>query len=248
MVGDPATILVLFGVLLVAGLVKGTIGFGLPLVGVSIMTLFLSKEWALALMVLPIAVSNFMLGFEGRRYLHSLRRFWPVVLALCVGMLVGARLLSAMPPDTFLLVLGVVVIVFALAEQFRFVLPVPPSHERAIGVAAGVLGGLLGSISTAYGPPVIMYLAALRLDKAAFVAAIGTIMSLASIALIVAFHQVGILVGERLAWSLAACVPVGLGIWIGARLRRRIAQGPFRRVVTIALFVLGLNLIRRALA
>ena len=247
MVSDAPTLALLFGVLMVAGLVKGTIGFGLPLVAVSISTLFLSKEWALALMVLPISVSNFMLGFEGRRFFAALRRFWPVVLALCIGLMVGAQLLSTMPQDVFLFVLGVVVILFALAEQLRFVLPVPPSHERAVGVTAGVMGGLLGSISTAYGPPVIMYLAALRLDKAEFVAAIGTILSVASLALIVSFNQVGILVGERFIWSLAACLPVSAGLWIGSRVRHRIPQEPFRRVVTIALFVLGFNLIRRAL-
>ncbi|MCB1800354.1 MAG: sulfite exporter TauE/SafE family protein [Gammaproteobacteria bacterium] len=247
-ISDPSTLALIFGALMLAGLVKGTIGFGLPLVAVSISTLFLSKDWALAIMVLPIALSNLVLGFEGRRFIPSLRRFWPVVLALCTGLIVGAQLLSAMPQHVFLLVLGAVVILFALAEQLRFVLPVPASHERAVGVAAGITGGLLGSISTAYGPPVIMYLAALRLDKAEFVAAIGAILSVASIALIVAFSQAGILVGERFAWSLAACLPVGIGLLLGKRLRGRIAPEPFRRVVTIALFVLGFNLIRRGIA
>lgn len=238
----------LAGVLVVAGFVKGAIGFGLPLVAVSILTLFLSKEWVLALMVLPIALSNLMLGFEGRLFVPSLKRFWTVVLALALGMVIGAHTLTAMPRHLFMFVLGVVVILFALAEQLRFVLPVAPRHERTIGFSAGVMGGLLGSISTAYGPPVVMYLTALRLDKAQFVAAIGTIMSLASIALILAFGQVGILAGDRIFWSLAACLPVGSGLLIGGWVRRRIPQEPFRRVVIVALFILGLNLIRRAFA
>lgn len=245
--GDPATIALLFGVLMVAGVVKGTIGFGLPLVAVSILMQFLSKEWALALMILPVVLSNLFLGVEGRLFLPSLRRFWPAIVALCVGIMLGAHSLGALPQEAFSMIIGLVVIGFALAEQFRLVLPVSPARERSVGVAAGLVGGLLGGVSTAFGPLLIMYLTALRLDKAAFIAAIGAIWTFGSLALIVAFNRAGILVGERFAWSLAACLPVGIGLWVGSRLRGRIAQGPFRRLVTVALFLLGANLIRRAL-
>jgi uncharacterized membrane protein YfcA len=114
-------------------------------------------------------------------------------------------------------------------------------------MAAGLFGGLLGGISTAFGPPLIMYLSALRLPKVEFVAAIGAIWTFASLMLIVAFHQSGILVGERAWWSVAACIPVGVGLWLGSRLRDHIAQAPFRRLVRLALLLLGANLIRRGL-
>ena len=244
---DTATLALLVVVLLLAGLVKGTIGFGLPLVAVSILTQFLPKEWALALMILPVAFSNLFLGFEGRLFGASLRRFWPVILAVGSGILLGAMTLASLPQEHFLLVVGLVVIAFALAEQFRLVLPVPAAHERLVGIAAGLFGGLLGGVSTAYGPPLIMYLSALRLSKVEFVAAIGAIWTFASLVLILAFHLSGILVGERLWWSLAACIPVGLGLWLGSRLRDRIPQEPFRRLIRLALLLLGANLVRRAL-
>jgi uncharacterized membrane protein YfcA len=244
---DAATLALLVVVLVLAGIVKGTIGFGLPLVAVSILTQFLPKEWALALMILPVAFSNLFLGFEGRLFGPSLRRFWPVILAVACGILLGAMGLAALPQEHFLLVVGLVVIGFALAEQFRLVLPVPAAHERLVGIAAGLFGGLLGGVSTAYGPPLIMYLSALRLPKVEFIAAIGAIWTFASLTLILAFNLSGILVGERLWWSLAACVPVGLGLWLGSRVRDRIPQEPFRRLVRLALLLLGANLVRRGL-
>ena len=244
---DDATVVLLVGVLVLAGLVKGTIGFGLPLVAVSIVTQILPKEWALALMILPVVLSNLFLGFQGRLFVPSLRRFWPVIIAVCSGIFAGAMGLAWLPQARFMLVVGLVVVVFALAEQFRLVLPVPARHERGIGIAAGLFGGLLGGVSTAFGPPLIMYLTALRLSKAEFVAAIGAIWTFASLMLIVAFHQSGILVGERAWWSLAACIPVGAGLWLGSRLRDRIPQEPFRRLVRLALLLLGVNLIRRAI-
>ena len=244
---DAATLLLLAGVLAVAGVVKGTIGFGLPLVAASVLTQFLPKEWALALMVLPVVFSNLFIGFQGRLFLPALRRFWPVVLTVAIGILVGASWLGGLAQEQYLIVVGGVILVFALAEHFEWVLPVPPARERLIGPIAGLCGGLLGGVSTAFGPPLILYLTALRLPKDQFVAAIGAIWSCAALVLIVAFNRAGILAGERVWWSLAACLPVGLGLWLGSRLRDRIPQAPFRRLVHLALVLLGLNLIRRGL-
>ncbi len=244
---DFPTVALLAGVLVVAGFVKGTVGFGLPLVALSVLTQFLTKEWVLAVMVLPVVFSNLFIGFEGRLFVPSLRRFWPTILAIGAGMAAGVLGLGWLPQDSFLLVVGLVVITFALLEQFRLVLPVPATHERAVGVVAGLLGGLLGGISTAFGPPLVMYFTALRLSKEQFVAAIGVVWTFASVFLIATFYGASILAGERIAWSIAACVPVGLGLWIGIRLRNRIPQEPFRRLVGFSLLILGLNLIRRGI-
>ena len=244
---DHATFALLTGVLVLAGFVKGAIGFGLPLVALSVLTVFLSKEWALAVMVLPVVFSNLFIGFDRALFVPSLYRFWPTIVAAGAGMAAGVKGLAWLPQDGFLLVVGIVVMTFALFEQFRLVLPVPAARERAVGVCAGLLGGLLGGISTAFGPPLVMFFTALRLPKDQFVAAIGVVWSFASVFMIIAFHSVAILDSERMVWSAAACVPVGLGLWVGVQLRNRIPQAPFRRLVVFALLILGANLIRRGL-
>lgn len=237
----------LAGVLVVAGFVKGTIGFGLPLVALTVFTHFLPKEWVLAIMVLPVVFSNLFIGFERRLFGPSLRRFWPAILAVGAGIVVGVIWLDRLPPDGFLVVVGLVVIAFVLLEWFKLVWPIPGAHERAVGVGAGLLGGLLGGVSTAFGPPLLLYFTALRLSKDEFIAAIGVVWGFASLFLIAAFHGAGILAGERLVWSVVACLPVGIGLWAGIRLRSRIPQVPFRRLVGLALLVLGANLVRRGL-
>jgi len=244
---DASTLTLLVAVLVMAGVVKATIGFGLPMVAVSILTQILPKEWALALMVLPIVFSNLFLGAPRHLLLPALRRFWPVVIAVGVGILIGALALSGLPQDSFLVVVGVVVIAFVLSEQFGLALPVPPGHERGIGIASGLFGGLLGGVTTVYGPPLLLYLTALRLGKQRYIAAIVVIWTAAAIFLVVVFNRSGILVGERFWWSVAACAPVGVGMWIGVRLRGRIPEEPFCQVVRLGLLLLGANLIRRGL-
>jgi hypothetical protein len=47
--------------------------------------------------------------------------------------------------------------------------------------------------------------------------------------------------------SLAACLPSFVGQWIGTSVRARIEPDSFRKVLLIVFFLIGLNLIRRAL-
>ncbi|MFQ5617417.1 MAG: hypothetical protein ACE5FR_00455 [Rhodospirillales bacterium] len=45
---------------------------------------------------------------------------------------------------------------------------------------------------------------------------------------------------------LLACVPGLAGMWVGQKIRGRIDQETFRKALLVTLFVIGLNLIRRA--
>ena len=105
----------------------------------------------------------------------------------------------------------------------------------------------MGGISTINGPPLIIYITSLRLDKEAFVAALGTFFLLSGIFFTVSFVERGVLNATTAPWSLACVPPVLAGMWLGGRLGRRIEQERFRRIVLIVLFVLGLNLLRRAI-
>ena len=92
---DHSTMALLAVVLLVAGFVKGTIGFGLPLVALPVFTQFLPKEWVLALMVLPVVFSNLFIGFDGR---HSSEDFALAAARVLAGAGITAHLYPTLAP------------------------------------------------------------------------------------------------------------------------------------------------------
>ena len=51
------------------------------------------------------------------------------------------------------------------------------SAEKPLSLIMGLIGGVLGGLSTIFGPPLLIYLNFLRLPKERFVAAIGVIFS-----------------------------------------------------------------------
>jgi uncharacterized membrane protein YfcA len=235
-------------ILLGAGTVKGTVGFGLPLVGVSLLSNVVPVQLAVAIIAIPILVTNLWLGIQGGQFLAVLRRYWPVILALGGGLFLGARLLKDAPDKLLLAIIGVIVISYVLFEILgpTAVSTVAAPMQRWLGIVAGLLGGVLGGISTAWGPPVLMYLAAQNLPKSVFVSTVGVIWFFAAVFLILSFSSLSVLDEATATLSVMALAPVSAGMLVGQWLRGHIKQQQFQRIVLLALALVGANLLRRA--
>ena len=61
---------------LLAGLVKGVVGLGLPTIAVGLLGLLMAPLQAAALLIIPSMVSNIWQLCDGRRPLPMLRRTW----------------------------------------------------------------------------------------------------------------------------------------------------------------------------
>jgi hypothetical protein len=213
----------------------------------SLLSVFLDVPTAVALNALPVLVSNLFQANRGGLLVSTVRRFWPLLITLAAGTWAGATLIVVLDPRWLLGILGVIVVSFCAISHYRPGLKLPPRAERPVGAAVGLAAGVMGGISTILGPPLIIYVTSLRLDKEAFVAALGTFFLMSGVFITLSFVERGVLDAATAPWSLACVPPVLAGMWLGRRLGRRIDQERFRRIVLIVLFVLGLNLLRRAI-
>lgn len=232
---------------LVAGTVKGTLGIGLPLVAVPLLATVLDLPTALALMIVPVLASNLLQALQGTTKRATMKRFWPLLLTLIPCTVVAAQFVSSIDLQTGSLVLGVIVVLFSLSQLVQIRLPVSGNQETLLNPIVGAIAGFLGGVSNLFGPPLIMYLVALRLEKDDFVTTIGLLFLVAGVTLYTTLTIVGVVTFENAAASLVAALPVMAGVYLGSRLRGRINQKAFERVLLVVLVAIGLNLIRRGL-
>lgn len=240
-----ATLAVLCGALLLGGTVKGVIGTAYPVIAVPLMSAVVDVPTAVALAVLPSVASNVWQARLTRAAWPLAKRLWPVIVPLCAGLWWSAGLMTAARPATLFLALGVLVVGFAVLSLVNPNLRIPRRAERSAGALAGAFAGLIGGFSTIFGPPITIYLVALDLEKEEFIRSIGLVFFAGSLMLAASYWAHDVLGPDNLAWALAACVPVVLGYLMGERLRRHIDQARFRKLLLIALVVIGLNLLRR---
>ncbi|WP_420586274.1 sulfite exporter TauE/SafE family protein [Ruegeria sp.] len=244
----PQDLLLAAAVAFVAGWVKGMVGFAMPMVLVSGLSMFLTPDLAIAGLILPTLVTN---GVQALREgpaaaVSSVRQFRVFLVVGLLFLLAGAQLVSAVPTSTFLLMIGIPVSFFALVQVLgvQMTLSAPsPRIEAAVGAVAGFVGGMSGI----WGPPTVAYLTALNTPKAVQMRVQGVVYGLGAVALMLAHLGSGIFRADTAPFSLFLVAPALAGMWLGLRLQTRIDQALFRKVTLLVLLIAGLNLLRRGL-
>lgn len=231
-----------------AGLVKGVVGFAMPMIFVSGLSTFLSPELALAGLILPTVVTNMMQALRQgpRAAWQSVKRFRVFLGVGLVALLIGAQMVRILPLNVMLLVIGVPVTTYAML-QLRGIEIRLPNDSGTVAACVGAVAGFMGGLSGIWGPPTVAYLTALKTNKNDYMRVQGVIYGLGAVALVVAHVGSGVLRAQTLPLSLAMVPPAVLGLWIGGRILDRINHVIFRRATLIVLLIAGLNLMRRAI-
>lgn len=233
--------------MIAGGTVKGVVGIGLPLVSLPVMATFIPIPKAIALLLLPSFATSVWQTFRGGLFVPSVRRFWPLLLGMAIGTPVSVRMLAALDIQVLYLILGGIVSIFAVLLHRSMVMPVSRRAEPWAAPVVGAASGLVGGVSMLFGPVYAMYLAGLRLGKEQFVAVIALCNVWATFVLAASMVRFNLFGGADLVASLAALIPAFAGLAVGQWLRGRIDEERFRKVLSVVLFLIGLNLIRKAL-
>lgn len=231
------------------GLVKGTVGFAMPMIMISGLSSFMSPELALAGLILPTLVAN---GVQAMRLgvrsaTGAVLRFRWFLLFGGACLIVGAQLVPVVPERLFLLMLGAPVVLYAFAQLGGWQ-PVHRAQSIRLDLSFGVLAGLIGGMSGVWGPPTIIYLTALNTPKTIQIQVQGVIYFLGAVLLTFAHVAAGILTRQTAMFSACLVVPAMVGLFIGMHVHDRIDQKTFRRATLVVLLMAGLNLVRRGLS
>lgn len=248
MLSDPGLLAFIFAITLLAGFVKGAVGFAMPMIMISAFGSFLPNETALALLILPTLVTNVAQGFrDGSRAMwESVRTYrWHIAMVV-LFLFISAQFVHQIPDRLMKGMLGLPVVGFALWQLAGLPMAIPLHHRRRAEIGLGVIGGLYGGVSGIWGPPLIVYLVSIGAPKAEAVRVQGVVFLIGAAALVPAHLASGVLNGTTLPLSAFAVVPALIGIRAGFRAQDRLDQAQFRRWTLVLLALTGANLARQA--
>ena len=234
-------------VVAVAGALKGSIGFGAPLIAVPLLAALVDARAAVVLMSLPLLAANAVVLLRRPVDRTAIRRFLPLLATLVPLTALGGVLLARVDIAALTIVVGVVTLAFAALSAAGVRPDVPPGAERALSALVGAGAGLLNGATRIPGPIFALYLAGLRLHQRAFVYDITLLLAVGNLAHVATYWQQGLYVGDRLLGSLALVPAILLGQALGLRIQDRLDPGIFRRVVLVAVAAAGANLLARGL-
>lgn len=236
-----------FLALLIAGTVKGTIGLGLPTTALGIMTLSTSPRQAIAYILIPMIVSNAWQVYRSGEIIQAFLRYLPFTLALMLSVWVTISLTADVSEHILLAVLGTAIVVFVIVSVTSWAPVIPDRLVTAAQIVMGTIAGVMGGLTSVWAPPMAMYLTARGVDKTEFVRASGLLIFLGSLPLGGGYVAQGLIDAKVLVLSSLLLIPTFLGYSLGESVRNRIDQQSFRKVFLAVFFLMGLNMIRRAI-
>lgn len=232
---------------LLAGMVKGTVGIGLPMTAIGIMSQFTDPRLAVTLAIFPIVAANIYQTWRAGHALDALRRYGPFAATLAIVLLATAYFVPELPTDVLVIALGIVIVLFA-AINLAFTPPYLPAKYDTHGqLVAGFLSGIAGGLTAIWAPPMIAYFLARRIDKDEFVRASGILLLFGSFPLLIGYIYNGLIDAATARFSAMLILPTLAGFAVGELARRRLGSDRFRTVVLVVFLVMGLNLLRRGL-
>jgi uncharacterized membrane protein YfcA len=232
------------------GFAKGVVGFALPLIALSVMGSFLPYQTAVALLIMPTLVSNVFQALRnglGEAW-GSLVAFWRLNLVLVAMIAASAQLVVALPDRLLFGLLGITITAFGLSQLYGWSPRFQSHHKGLVETLVAIVAGFYGGLSGIWGPPIVLYLLAMRVPKAEMVRVQALSFLLGSLVLVAAHLRSGVLNPETLPASAWLVLPTMAAMFLGYRVQDRLDQEVFRKLTLAVLVLTGLNLLRRALA
>lgn len=242
---DAETAGAVIAAFLIAGVVKGALGMGLPTISLAIMGIALGLREAIPVLMIPSFLANLWQFTRPGPILPLFKRFGLLNLLACLGIWAGTVLLFRIDPAIINTLFGSVVILYAVLNLLKVEFIIPPGREKLFAPPVGFLSGLLSGVSGSLLLPVVVYLQALKLEKDMFVQAVGLSLFIGTVAWAASLDAEGAMTPDAWILSAIAVPPILIGMTIGQWLRGRIPDNTFRTAVYVILILLSANLVRK---
>lgn len=234
-------------VFVLAGMVKGVIGLGLPTLSMALLALWMPPAAAAALLIAPSLATNLWQLRPWASLGGVARRLGGMQLGIVAGTLLGAWRLGAPAGSGATVALGVALAAYAAWGFLARPLHVAAGHERWLGPAAGALTGAVTAVTGVFVLPAVVYLQALSLSRDELVQAMGLSFTTSTLALGFALAGQHGYSTPLVGASLAMLVPALAGMAFGQWLRPRLPVPVFRRCFFGGLALLGIYMVAREL-
>ena len=218
------------------GLMLGYTGWGGAMVSMPFLTILYGPVEALVIMIIgALLVTAYLFPTAAR--IADWRRMTPILIGMAVCVPIGNLLLFALEPNLIRRIIGWLIVgaSILILSGWRYSGPQGAGASATTGAISGLINGFVGL----GGPPLVIYMLALKLSAAVQRANALVFMAITS-ALVLGstFVGGGVTLENSFLGVLTAPFQIAGG-WLGARLFLKLPAELFKKFSLVALIVLG---------
>ena len=235
-------LVLILAVFLLAGFVKGVIGLGLPTVAIGLLATRMPPVQAIAIVIVPAIITNIWQTFVGPHLRDILRRLWPLMIGTVIGCWLNAGALTGPHARYGTIVLGALLVIYAVIGLNKFQFRVAPENEKWVGGVVGVVTGVISASTGVQVIPSMPFMQAIGMEKDELIQALGVFFTVATVTLGFNLTSAGLLTAATALPGGVAMAGSFAGMFIGQAVRSRLQPDLFRRWFQIAMILLGFYL------
>jgi uncharacterized membrane protein YfcA len=200
----------------------------------------------MAIIVAPAFVTNAWQAVVGGNIIVILKRLWPFLFFAIATIWIGAIALTTINTLYLSTLLGGLLLSYSSLHLIGLQFSIQLRHEKIIGSLLGAANGIFTGMTGSLSMPGVLYLQSIGLSRDIQVQAMGILFLLSTIGLTITLKSHDLLSSDLTTISVLAVIPSLIGMAIGKNIRQRLSEQKFKRVISIAIFLLGAFIILKA--
>ena len=231
----------------VGGLVKGTIGVGLPTVTLTLLSFFFDIKDSISFILIPVILTNFFQMLDGKNLKSIFQQTKFFLLTSVVFVIPGFLILRAFDSKIILIILASLLVLNSSLVLFNKIITIKKHDSFLAQFWIGALTGITTGVTSIYTMPFIFLIQSLKFSKEKLIQLMGLSFFLYSLSQFTLFYSFSMINEKVLLFSSLACLPILLGVIVGKYLRKILSEQIFKKLFNYMLLISGLTIIIKSI-
>ena len=231
------------GIFFLGGLVKGTIGVGLPTVTLTLLSFFFDIKDSISFILIPVILTNLVQMLDGKELKSIFQQTKFFLVTSVVFVIPGFLVLRAINSNTILLILASLLVLNSCLVLFNKIITIKRHTSFQAQFWIGALTGITTGVTSIYTMPFIFLIQSLKFNKEKLIQLMGLSFFLYSLTQFTLFYSFSMINEKVLLFSSVACVPIIFGVISGKYLRKVLSEQAFKLLFNYMLLISGIVII-----
>ena len=231
------------GIFFLGGLVKGTIGVGLPTVTLTLLSFFFDIKDSISFILIPVILTNLVQMLDGKELKSIFQQTKFFLVTSVVFVIPGFLVLRAINSNTILLILASLLVLNSCLVLFNKIITIKRHTSFQTQFWIGALTGITTGVTSIYTMPFIFLIQSLKFNKEKLIQLMGLSFFLYSLTQFALFYSFSMINEKVLLFSSVACIPILIGVISGKYLRKVLSEQTFKQLFNYMLLISGIIII-----
>jgi len=231
------------GIFFLGGLVKGTIGVGLPTVTLTLLSFFFDIKDSISFILIPVILTNLVQMLDGKELKSIIQQTKFFLIVSVIFVIPGFLILRVINSNTILVILAILLVLNSCLVLFNKIITVKRHTSFKTQFWVGALTGITTGVTSIYTMPFIFLIQSLKFNKEKLIQLMGLSFFLYSLTQFTLFYSFSMINEKVLLFSSIACVPILIGVLSGKLLRKVLSEQTFKKLFNYMLLISGIIII-----